>query len=140
MKFSIIITFILCCNPLAASATNALCEIDSIAPPFSHQAATYLSFYKKNNIGRLPYRRTPSTSNILPAVWIEGTQLMLHGVVTIDNLYYEVLDADDCPVLSGYVCVRKDAELSISLASLPSDSYTLQLTLGSDTYAADFEL
>lgn len=86
------------------------------------------------------FERDVQTFDVLPLAWIENFSLILQGVVTIDNMHYEVFDGEGDVLLSGCLCVKKQEQTIIPLCSLQSGRYILCITIGEDTYVAEFEL
>lgn len=143
MKNIVAILFIACYS-LAVHAANNCCEMNFISSTFlmsKFQECTILIFHPHDYLkGQNSDQRTLSTYSLLPKAWISGPSLMLQGVATIENLHYEIVGAEEVSVLSDYVCVRKNMETPLSIDLLPAGHYSLQLTIGEDTYVAEFEL
>lgn len=141
MKKSIAIILLLFSQASVSYAAEMGHRIEPVLSADSISRSYYLNFYSiEDRKDTFPIKRTPAAYSLLPKAWIEEMSLMLQGVVTIEHLYYEILDAESTTVQSGYVDIRKNETLSIGLENLATGSYTLLLTIGDDTYAADFDM
>lgn len=140
MKVAVLIALLLCCNSLIAKSTYDISGNDPVSPTIPSQVKFVLTFTPNDYKGNFPIKRAPATYNFLPQAWIEEQSLCLQGVTTIEGLHYDIINAEEQSLLSGTVVVRKGQTLTIPLASLPVGGYTLLLTIGEDSFAADFDL
>lgn len=140
MRLSAFITLLLCCYSLVAKSVYVTSGDDPMPPSIPSQGKILLTFTPNDYKDRFPIKRTPATYSFLPQAWIDGQSLYLLGVVSIENLCYDIIDAEERPLLSGSVDVGKGLAHAIPLASLPAGGdYTLLLTIGEDSFAADFK-
>lgn len=87
-----------------------------------------------------PIKRDLTVINILPTVWFNNETLTFEGVRTIDNLEYQILDAEETSVLEGTLTIEAHKTQTIELPNLPAGTYLLVLTIGNESFAAEFEI
>lgn len=85
-------------------------------------------------------QRDLTAINILPTVWFNNGTLTFEGVRTIDNLEYQILDAEGTSVLEGTLTIDAHKTQTIELPNLPAGTYLLVLTIGNESFAAEFEI
>lgn len=113
---------------------------------FASEPTSLLTFVPYNKITGdydkivwIPTRRDVGVHSMLPSVSLCGDVLTFFGGDSIDRMDYQIVEPEGVVVCQGQIAIEVEKEHLLKLTQLPPSNYLLILTIGDESFAAEFD-